>query len=62
VLAPGCAQQLQPLNQFVRRVLGERKRFAFRLLLARDLEDADQRAQRPAQIMAEASAEQFRQA
>ena len=62
VLAPGGAQQLQPLDQLDRRVLGERQCLAVRLLLAGDLQHADQRAQRPAQIMAEASAEQFCQA
>ena len=53
VLTPGRAQQLQALPQLDRRVLGNRQRLAVRLLVAGDLQNADERPQRPAQIMAE---------
>ena len=57
--APGSSQQLQALSELNRCVFGERQRLAVRLFVTGDLEHTDQRAQRAAQIMAEAGAEQF---
>ena len=62
VLAPGGAQQLQPLSQFDRGQLRECQGVAVGILLARDLQHANQRTQRPRQVMAEPGAEQFSEA
>jgi hypothetical protein len=52
ILAPRCAEQLQPLRGLERRFLGKRRLLAIPLLLPDDFQHPQQRTDRSRQVVA----------